>query len=100
MSICIQLGLQRRSTLALRNTAPYHERNASRGPTCPAELLWRATHHLVGFLRIHHLVNSACTATRYPAVRAGFSSRDGSEPDRRLAAETPHTTLHGCHHGD
>src|SRR4029077_16023774 len=75
-------------------------RNASRGPARPAELLWRAAHRLAGVFRIQHLSDAARAITCNTAVRAGLSSRDGAESDRRLATETPRTALRGCHSGD
>ena len=79
---------------------PGYERNASRGSARTAELLWRAAHRLAGLFRIYRLADPARSAACNPAVRAGFSSRDGSEPDRRLATETPRTALRRCHPGD
>src|SRR5436190_22815289 len=77
VSIRVHSLLQRRSTPALRSRRSLnYERNASRGPARAAELLWRATHRLAGFFRIHHLADPARTATCNPAVGAGLSSRD------------------------
>ena len=88
------------SCLRKRRSRCTHERNASRGPARSAELSWRSADHLAGFFRIHHLADPARAATCNPAVRAGVSSRDGSEPDRRLATETPRTALRRCHSSD
>src|SRR6516164_5678739 len=98
VSIRVHSWLQKRWTLAPEKPSILcYERNASRGPARTTKLLWRAANRLVGFFRIHHLVDSARTATCNPAVRAGVSPRDGSKSDRRLATETPHTAFRGCH---
>src|SRR5262245_50670750 len=52
------------------------------------------------FFYIHHLVDRARAATCYPAVRAGFPSRDGAESNRRLATETPSAAFRGRDPGD
>ena len=77
-----------------------HERKASRGPAWAAELLRRAAHCLADLSRIYHVADPPRAATHNPAVRTGFSSRDGSEPHRRLAPETSHTAPSECHRGD
>src|SRR5215472_10091341 len=86
--------------MARKPSFPGYERNASRGPARPAELLRRPAHCLAGFFRIRHLADPACAATYNPSVRAGHSSRDGSESDCCLATETPGTALRECHPGD
>src|SRR5215468_11218925 len=77
-----------------------YERDTSRRPAGTAELLWRTAHRLAGLLRIYHLADPARAATCNPAVRAGFSPRDGSESGCRLATETPRPALRRCHPGD
>src|SRR5258707_12168734 len=101
VSIHVHSLLQRRSTGALRSRSSLnYERNASRGPARPAELLWRAAHRLAGFFPIHHLADPARAATCNPGVRAGVSSRDCSEPERPLATEKPRTGLRPSNPGE
>src|SRR5882757_4181738 len=94
--------LARRSTKSTlrQGHIEFHERIRARGSARPAKLSRRATHRLVGLFRIHPLADSARAATCNPAVGAGLSSRDGSEPDRCLVTETPRTALLWCHPGD
>ena len=101
VSISVHSWLQRRSTLALRSR-PSLIMNETHREDPHAPLSYYGARRIVSLIFFIFIIWLMLRALQ-PVIllfALVLSSRDGFEPDRRLATEIPRTALRGCHPGD